>query len=211
MSAPPSQPPPQARDWLQSPDLQRQGPPAFILAYPNVLPADECRALIERFEADERVRPSWGKYSERPTNRTGAMLATAQHPDWRDVVERINGAIRPYLEHYAGVFTAFKRILITDQWELSAPLIERIEPGQGFDWHFDGNLPGTERRVLATILYLADIADGGATQFAYQGAAVQPKAGMLVLFPPFWTHLHRGDTPKAGRKYNVTNFVVLRS
>ena len=68
--------------------------------------------------------------------------------------------------------------------------------------------PGTERRVLATILYLTDIEDGGATQFAYQNASVQPAAGALVIFPPFWTHLHRGETPRAGIKYKRHQFPV---
>jgi hypothetical protein len=39
---------------------------------------------------------------------------------------------------------------------------------------------------------------------------VKPRAGLLLLFPPFWTHLHRGASPVSAVKYNITNFVVLR-
>ena len=39
---------------------------------------------------------------------------------------------------------------------------------------------------------------------------VKPKAGLLLLFPPFWTHLHRGVSPVSAVKYNITNFVILR-
>jgi len=62
-----------------------------------------------------------------------------------------------------------------------------------------------------TLLYLADIPIGGQTQFAFQMSEVQPQAGSLVLFPPYWTHLHRGVTPEQGTKYNITNFVILNS
>ena len=185
-------------------------PPNFIHVYPDAISREQCAEIIEKFEADPRVRPSWGSDSDRPKNRSGAMLAPGKYPEWAEITHLIKQVVRRRIDHYASTFTAVQRILITDDWELSSPLIERIEPSQGFDWHFDGNLPGTERRVLATILYLTDIEDGGATQFAYQNASVQPRAGALVIFPPFWTHLHRGETPRAGVKYNVTNFLSLK-
>lgn len=58
--------------------------------------------------------------------------------------------------------------------------------------------------------YLRDIAEGGETEFPFQLQHVKPKAGLLLLFPPFWTHLHRGVSPVSAVKYNITNFVVLR-
>ena len=184
-------------------------PPNFIHVYPDVLSRAQCGEIIERFERDPRVRPSWGQYSAEPSNRTGAMLALGDHAEWRDVATLVNAAIEQRIEHYAGVFLALKRVLMSGKCRLTLPLLERIAPGQGFDWHFDGCLPGTERRVLASILYLADVPEGGRTEFAYQGATIQPAAGALVLFPPFWTHLHRGASPEAGLKYNLTNFLTL--
>lgn len=184
-------------------------PPNFIHVYPDVLSRAQCRELIDRFERDPRVRPSWGAYSAKPENRSGAMLAIGSLPEWRDAVTLVNEAIGRRVDHYAGVYLALRRVLMIGKCQLTQPLLERIGPGQGFDWHFDGCLPGIERRVLAAILYLADVPAGGRTEFAYQGAVVQPMAGALVLFPPFWTHLHRGATPEAGLKYNITNFLTL--
>lgn len=196
-------------DWLQSGD--KQGPPSFLHVYPDILTREACREIIDRFDADQRARPSWGKNSDCPANRTGAMLAMGELEDWEDVVDEIMPAIEERIHHYAEVFLSFKRVLMSKQCALSRPLLERIVPGQGFDWHIDGSQPGIEKRVLAAIIYLADVVEGGETQFAYQMAEVAPQAGALVLFPPFWTHLHRGTTPKSGHKYNLTNFVVLRT
>lgn len=50
---------------------------------------------------------------------------------------------------------------------------------------------------------------GGETQFRYQEVTVAPRAGKLILFPPFWTHEHRGVTLQRGVKYLATTWVVF--
>lgn len=193
-------------NWLESSATQ---PPNFINVYPDIVSPTECRTIIDRFESDERVAPSRGQYSENPVNRSGSMLPIGELPDWQDIVQDLNRKIEDLVHHYARVYVAFQRVLLSDACALSPLLMERIEPGQGFGWHFDGSLPEVESRVLAILLYLADIDAGGETQLAYQMAAIKPAAGSVALFPPYWTHLHRGDTPQAGLKYNVTSYVVL--
>jgi hypothetical protein len=184
-------------------------PAQFINVYPEVLSREECQAAIERFDNDPRLKPSRGQYSENPVNRSGTTLPIGQLEDWRDLAGVMTSRIENLLHHYARTYVAFQRILLTEACVLTPLQMERIEPGQGFDWHFDGSLPDVESRVLAILLYLADITEGGETQFAYQMTAIKPTAGSVTLFPPYWTHLHRGATPEAGRKYNVTSFVVL--
>jgi hypothetical protein len=45
------------------------------------------------------------------------------------------------------------------------------------------------------------------TEFQHQEVKITPEAGKLVLFPPFWTHLHRGKTLQTGVKYIATTWV----
>ena len=85
-----------------------------------------------------------------------------------------------------------------------------IEPGQGYGYHIDASVGGTHDRIVSGLFYLRDIVDGGETEFPFQLMHVKPKAGLLLLFPPFWTHLHRGVSPVSAVKYNITNFVILR-
>ncbi len=139
------------------------------------------------------------------------MLGIGVLPEWKDIVDQLEPAIAERIQHYSEMFLSFKRVLMTEKCVLTPLQLERIDPGQGFDWHADASLPQTNNRVLATLLYLADIPSGGQTQFAYQMSEVQPQAGALLLFPPYWTHLHRGVTPELGTKYNITNFVVQKS
>ncbi len=36
----------------------------------------------------------------------------------------------------------------------------------------------------------------------------QPRAGSLLLFPPYWTHVHRGAPIRSGAKYIMTSFFL---
>jgi hypothetical protein len=50
---------------------------------------------------------------------------------------------------------------------------------------------------------------GGETEFLHQKLKVTPRPGNLVLFPPFWTHVHRGVTLQQGMKYSATTWVCF--
>jgi hypothetical protein len=195
-------------NWLAKPQT---APPSFLNIYPDVISAEICKEIITRFNQDSRVKPSNTQGNDTPLDRTGTMLGIGILPEWEEIADTVQQAIEERIHHYAETYLSFKRVLMTDKCELTPLQLERIDPGQRFDWHSDAGTPETNDRVLATLLYLADIPIGGQTQFAFQMSEVQPQAGSLVLFPPYWTHLHRGVTPEQGTKYNITNFVILNS
>ena len=65
-------------------------------------------------------------------------------------------------------------------------------------------------RQMVAIWYLNDVpGPGGETEFPLQEVLVRPAQGKLVLFPPFWTHVHRGVTLQAGVKYIATTWVCF--
>tara|TARA_X000000368_G_scaffold415675_1_gene407899 strand:- start:1803 stop:2438 length:636 start_codon:yes stop_codon:yes gene_type:complete len=85
--------------------------------------------------------------------------------------------------------------------------LQRTKPSQGFHaWHSDqgGDL---SFRQLVTLLYLNDDFEGGETEFLHQSLRIKPQAGKFVIFPAFWTHLHRGNPPMGGNKYILTSWV----
>ena len=83
---------------------------------------------------------------------------------------------------------------------------ERVDPGQGFDWHYDATRSVTDR-VAAGLLYLRTVTEGGETEF-FDGRKVKAQAGKIALFPPYWTHLHRGVTPTRETKYVLSYFWI---
>jgi hypothetical protein len=181
------------RRLAPEPDVRPASPALFIQGYPAALSRDVCDAIVARFEADTRTHPSRTATRQNPLIRSGTMLDIPRYEEWADVCY-------PSLQFLARP----ENSLITP------PIIERIAPGQGYGYHVDAGAGGTHDRIVSGLFYLRDIAEGGETEFPFQLQHVKPKAGLLLLFPPFWTHLHRGSSPVSAVKYNITNFVILR-
>lgn len=64
----------------------------------------------------------------------------------------------------------------------------------------------TAERAVACLLYLSDVKEEGYTEFYHQNLKVRPEAGKIVVFPPYWTHLHRGVSPATETKYTMSFF-----
>jgi hypothetical protein len=94
--------------------------------------------------------------------------------------------------------------------------IQRYERGRGGypHWHSEvfpqSQSTDALHRVLFVMVYLNDVEDGGATEFFYQGLAVQPQAGRAVIAPAGFTHSHRGCVPRSSDKYIATTWVMFR-
>jgi len=73
-------------------------------------------------------------------------------------------------------------------------------------WHCEVSETANTERVLVYTLYLNDDYEGGETQFMYQKHNEKPEAGKLVMFPAFFTHMHRGNMITKGTKYLVTGW-----
>ena len=133
----------------------------------------------------------------------------AGHPEWADLKKTVTDKLVQCLHDYAGRFQAIEYILKYEEIELSPPVIERADPGQGFDWHIDSGPHGTARRFLSALMYLNDIDQGGRTDYSMQGLSVTPRRGTLVMFPPYWMYPHRGVPPTKEPKYKLTAYFMI--
>ncbi|MCP9930738.1 2OG-Fe(II) oxygenase [Cyanobium sp. AMD-g] len=93
--------------------------------------------------------------------------------------------------------------------------LQRYAPGEGFySWHCDWNTSdeATEpiRRVLAWILYLNTVPDGG-TEFHWQDHHVEAVKGKLAIFPASLSHLHRGRISQSHTKTIATGWINVGS
>ena len=83
--------------------------------------------------------------------------------------------------------------------------IQKYPPGGGFKkWHFEE--PGHLKRCLVFMTFLNDMTDEGGTEFLYQDLKVEPKKGLTLIWPSYWTHTHRGVISKTQEKYIVTGW-----
>lgn len=94
--------------------------------------------------------------------------------------------------------------------------LQKYVRGEGgyFAWHTEVSPsdPSGEKlhRVLPFMAYLNDVEDGGETEFYYQELRVKPVRGTLLIWPAYFTHTHRGLTPRSGDKYILTGWILFQ-
>lgn len=76
-----------------------------------------------------------------------------------------------------------------------------------FQPHFD-SLREVSNRYLVFLWYLNDVADGGETEFPHLDISVTPKAGRLLIFPPYWMYIHAGLAPVSGEKHILSTYFL---
>ena len=62
-------------------------------------------------------------------------------------------------------------------------------------------------RVLAVIVYLNNVKYGGETSFPLLKRNIKPKAGRIVVFPSYFTHMHYGRTSNSD-KYSIISHII---
>ena len=181
---------------------------SFIFEQPAALALDICREMINRFErhGDEQYPGRIGQTVEYDDSiKRSTDLVLSGKPHWQDLdrelFRSLNHALAEFKERYPFFEGAFKDM---------GYAIQRTDPGDYYHWHIDGGSHEFAARQLVAIWYLNDLQEqGGETEFQHQNVRVTPQAGKLLLFPPFWTHLHRGTTLLSGQKYIATTWVVF--
>lgn len=184
-------------------------PGSFIYALERALPADVCREAIRRFEerVDQQYPGRIGQAAESaPEVKRSTDLAISGHADWRDIDQALARQLVSAFNAFRGEFPFFAANAFKD----TGYNLQRTLPGEYYHWHVDSGPGAFSERQLVAIWYLNDVpGPGGETEFPLQEVLVRPEEGKLVLFPPFWTHVHRGVTPREGVKYIATTWVCF--
>ncbi len=77
-----------------------------------------------------------------------------------------------------------------------------------FQLHFDA-INHVANRYLVLLWYLNDVAAGGETRFPGLDLAIAPRAGRLLVFPPYWMYQHEGVPPTSGDKYILSTYLLF--
>ena len=76
-------------------------------------------------------------------------------------------------------------------------------------WHTERSNVHNAKRDLVFMTYLNDIKDGGETEFFYQKLKIKPKKGLSLIWPPDFTHTHRGIPSPTEEKIIVTGWLYF--
>lgn len=183
-------------------------PHTFIFEKRQALPDFLCRDMIRRFEAhqDEQYAGRIGQtVSLDDSIKRSTDLVVSGKDHWKDVDNNLFRSLSLALKEFREAFPYFK-----GPFKDMGYAIQRTQPGEFYHWHIDGGSHEFSQRQLVAVWYLNDVpGPGGETEFLYQDVKIKPEEGKLLLFPPFWTHEHRGATLQAGVKYIATTWVVF--
>lgn len=78
----------------------------------------------------------------------------------------------------------------------------------GTPWFPPG--PDGSIRILAMVVYLNTVKNGGGTVFTDHGYTSDAVAGRVVIFPTTWQYPHMGAVPLSGDKWIISSFVTVR-
>ena len=183
-------------------------PLSFIFEKHDALSAALCNDMIGRFEAaaSEQYPGRIGQLvSLDQSIKKSTDLVVSGKPHWQDIDRALFGSLATALKEFRDAFPYFK-----GRFKDMGYAIQRTNPGEYYHWHIDGGSHEFSQRQLVAVWYLNDVpGPGGETQFFYQDVCIRPERGKLLLFPPFWTHEHRGELLQQGVKYIATTWVVF--
>lgn len=188
--------------------LRELKPLSFIYEADDALPVSVCQDMVRRFGAatDEQYKGHIGQtMSKDQSVKRSTDLVVSGKEHWKDIDRKLfrslARALQTLREKHPFFGGAFKDM---------GYAIQRTLPGEYYHWHIDGGSHSFSHRQLVAIWYLNDVeGPGGETEFRSQEVTIQPRTGKLILFPPFWTHEHRGVMLESGVKYLATTWVVF--
>lgn len=193
----------------------------MILCVDNLLDSQICSQLISK------LKPTYDQHAENGKTVSGEMTFTKRSKDlglnkspfakagldWDEEYQQIENAI---FESFHAAVAFYQDIYPhTRIWENVTDTgyqIQRYDRFEGFYREHVDSFPSANPemgcRVLAGIVYLNDVVNGGVTNFPMHGAVIQPFAGRIVLFPATFTHPHEATTPLSTDKWIVTTFFM---
>ena len=128
-----------------------------------------------------------------------SQLSQDTLPDtWcHEYVVAISEVVNRYCERYS----------IQDKVSSWSFKLHNVDVGQGYHiFHREYSFPDATDRVLAYMTYINIPEKGGETEFLHQNVRCEPVMGRTLMWPSYFTHLHRGNPVLKGRKLYITGW-----
>ncbi|WP_082473485.1 MULTISPECIES: 2OG-Fe(II) oxygenase [Xanthomonas] len=178
----------------------------FIRIKDNSLSAQLCAKLVDSFEA-------LSEFHER--NGQGIRQGL-EESSWTELdISKLSDSA--FLGFFRSLISEeLKRyntevdldIAVPDSPLLSPLILKRYRAGsdERFQTHFD-SINNVSDRYMVFLWYLNNVSEGGETWFPGLNYGVEPRAGRLLMFPPYWMYAHQGRPPHSGDKYILSTYL----
>ena len=129
--------------------------------------------------------------------------------DNNEISRLIRNALLPRIDKY---IQANPQLHIIPKWKYrNAYNLQKYDPDMGFhSLHCENT--GTKHmlsanRLAAWMIYLNTVTDGGGTYFDNYDLTMNAVQGRCVIWPAYWTHMHKGIVSKTETKYIATGWI----
>lgn len=199
----------------------------LVQIHKNALPTELCNHIIDLFEESNMQQEgiAGGGINKNIKDSIDLMiLDEIDNPEWKYIYDYIRENLLGNLVDYLGKFPFYhmnshyssqsslvrtaQLAFMSSNNSIPHMQIQRYINDQGFhSWHHENQGGDMGKRELAFLYYLNDV-DEGETEMKYNPQKISPETGKLALFPAYWTHKHRGNSPKEGQtKYVITGWI----
>ncbi len=164
----------------------------FVMIEDGFLSLTECNTLIKKYKNKTNKKSLSQHVSYAECDTTGE--------------DKLNKKSIKLINKYRKMYTSLE--MTAERWGMKSYFFKHFPPGHSFsDWHCEHDLR-YPNRILCCQVYLSDHNCG--TEFYDPNETIMSKAGRAVVFPAFWTHIHRGQVcPDRKDRYLLANYGFL--
>jgi hypothetical protein len=172
----------------------------FVKVFHNVVSDNDCEYITKSF--DNTIHLSEIRQTSVHNFRE---LHIEQYEEFNKVKDVLIGCMTEKVKLYK---TQFKDFCFPKTLKFEPIKIKKYEPGGIFDWHVDVTSHNSMSRYLAFFIYLTDNEEG---KTRFLNKSVDCKKGSMVIFPPMWPWVHKGEAPIDTPKYIVGSYLHYNS
>ena len=174
--------------------------PDFIEVFDDVLTSEECKNITKYLDSQEK---KLGVVGEGVVNieykECWEVYGNFSKPNW------IDSLLEEKVTQYVPLYRSFHPELNNEImiWSLDPRYnMKKYDPGMGFyAKHCEADGASNAFRMLVWMFYFNTVTDKGGTIFDNYGRIVDAVEGRLVIWPSYWTHIHRGIVSNTQTKY----------
>ena len=185
--------------------------PNFISIYDDAISHEECKQIVQEFESNKKLQTQGYLGSKKLRPDVKKSIDITYHIDEKIktstiLCKSLIQHIKLYKEEYPSVNLLLQSWKCYDLYN-----VQKYEPKGGyFGTHCEAASTKNSDRVLVWMFYLNTVPNGG-TIFPTYNITTDAVEGRLVLWPPYWTHGHRGQICDTHTKYIATGWCNLVS